>query len=132
MKVITQYLDFMNQNLFFYPENFREKTSASLVETVSDRICDAIVLLFLENSIKETLRIKNCIKRQEKKYFVGNHFNIADESGFTCLEYLDLRFQKFKWRYLYHNLGEYLNIHLDIQSFKEAKAIAQIINSLEY
>ena len=68
---------------------------------------------------------------KEKKYFVGDHFNIADVSGFTCLEYLDLRFPKFKWRDQYKNLVVYWNIHKDRQSFKETKPVAQIIEPLD-
>ena len=110
----------INQKPRFYPKNSKENISARLIETVADGICDSIVLIFLENSRKETLRSKNWIKRQEikifegvkylsnnleeKKYFVGNHFNISDVSGFTCLEYIDLRFPNFKWRDQYQNL----------------------------
>ena len=67
----------------------------------------------------------------EKIYFVGNHFNIADVSGFSCLEYLDLRFPQFKWRNKYKNLLKYWNIHKDRESFKETKPITQIIESLD-
>ena len=146
-KVIAQYLDEYKPNPLFYPNNSEENISAKLVETVADGICDSIVLVFLENSRKETLRNKTWIRRQEKKifkgvkylsnnleekkYFVGNHFNIADVSGFTCLEYLDLRFPKFKWRDKYQNLVSYWNIHKDRQSFKETKPVAQIIESFD-
>ena len=146
-KVIVQYLDGYKPKPLFYPINAEENVSARLVETVSDGICDSIVLIFLENSRKETLRSKTWIKRQEKKifegvqylsnnleekkYFVGNHFNIADVSGFTCLEYLDLRFPKFKWRNKYPNLVSYWNIHKDRQSFKETKPVGQKIEPLD-
>ena len=145
-KLIAQYLDDYKPKPLFYPKNSRENISARLVETVADGICDSIVLIFLENSRKETLRSKNWIKLQEKKifegvkylsnnlgekkYFVGNHFNIADVSGFTCLEYLDLRFPKFKWRDQYPNLETYWNIHQDRESFKETRPIAQVIEPL--
>ena len=102
-KVIVQFLDKYKQKPLFYPKDPDENISARLVETVAEGICDSIVLLFLENSRNETLRSKTWIKRQEKKiiegvkylsnnlqekkYFVGNFFNIADVSVFTCLEY---------------------------------------------
>jgi len=123
-KVIAEYLDNFKPNPLFYPTNLEENTYAKLLETVADGICDSIVLIFLENSRKETLRSKTWVKRQEKKicegvkylannlqekkYFVGNFFSIADISVFTCLEYLDLRFPKFKWRDKYPNLVSYL------------------------
>ena len=146
-KVIIQYLDFYEPKPLFYPKNSEENISARLIETVADGICDAVVLIFLENSRKETLRSKNWIKRQEekvfegvkylsnhleeKKYFVGNYFNIADVCGFSCLEYLDLRFPKLKWRDQYPNLKTYWDLHKDRQSFQETMPKAQIIDPLQ-
>ena len=119
-KVIAQYLDYYKSKPLFYPKDLKENISARLIETVADGICDAVVLIFLENSRTVALRSKTWIRRQEKKifegveylsqhldekmYFVGNHFNIADVSGFSCLEYLDLRFPQFKCRNKYKNL----------------------------
>ena len=146
-KVIAQYLDYYKSKPLFYPKDLKENISARLIETVADGICEAVVLIFLENSRTVALRSKTWIRRQEKKifegveylsqhldekmYFVGNHFNIADVSGFSCLEYLDLRFPQFKWRNKYKNLLKYWNIHKDRESFKETKPITQIIESLD-
>ena len=146
-KVIAQYLDNFKPNPLFYPTNLEENTYAKLLETVADGICDSIVLIFLENSRKETLRSKTWINRQErkivegikflannlqeKKYFVGNFFSIADISVFTCLEYLDFRFPKFRWRDKYQNLVSYWEIHQNRQSFLETKPVAQIIETLD-
>ena len=146
-KVIVQFLDKYKQKPLFYPKDPDENISARLVETVAEGICDSIVLLFLENSRNETLRSKTWIKRQEKKiiegvkylsnnlqekkYFVGNFFNIADVSVFTCLEYLDLRFSKFKWRDSYQDLVSYWLIHKNRQSFIETKPVAQVIEPLD-
>ena len=103
-KVIAQYLDHYKSKPLFYPKDLKENISARLIETVADGICDAVVLIFLENSRTVALRSKTWIRRQEKKifegveylsqhldekmYFVGNHFNIADVSGFSCLDIL--------------------------------------------
>jgi glutathione S-transferase len=142
-RLIVQYLDSFEPKPLLYPEDPEDNFSARLVETVADGVCDAIVLIFLENSRKETLKSKDWIQRQEKKifegvkylsnylegenYFVGNHFNIADICGFSCLEYIDLRFPKFKWRNEYQNLEKYWIFHKDRQSFQETRPIAQII-----
>ena len=146
-KVIIQYLDYYKPQPLLYPKNPKDNISVRLVETVADGVCDAIVLIFLENSRKETLKSKDWIQRQEKKifegvkylsnylegenYFVGNHFNIADICGFSCLEYIDLRFPKFKWRNEYQNLEKYWIYHKNRQSFQETKPIAQIIQPLD-
>ena len=146
-KVIAEYLDNFKPNPLFYPTNLEENTYAKLLETVADGICDSIVLIFLENSRKETLKSKTWVKRQEKKicegvkflsnnlkeknFLVGNFFSIADISVFTCLEYMDLRFPKFKWRDKYQNLVSYWEIHQNRQSFIETKPVAQIIELLD-
>ena len=145
-RLIVQYLDYYKRQPLLYPEDPEDNLSSRLVETVADGVCDAIVLIFLENTRKEALRSKDWTKRQEKKiyegvkylsdylgekkYFVGTHFNIADISGFSCLEYLDLRFAKFQWRSDYQNLEHYWRIHKNRKSFKETKPTAQIIEPL--
>ena len=146
-KVIVQYLDHVNRTPLMYPKDPQDNISARLIETVADGVCDAIVLVFLENSRKETLRSSDWVQRQEikiyngtkylsdclgsNKQFVGDHFNIADVCGFSCLEYLDLRFSKFDWRTKYPNLENYWHTHKDRQSFQETKPKAQIIEPLE-
>ena len=146
-KLIVQYLDCYKPHPLMYPENPEENISARLIETVADGVCDAIVLVFLENARKEMLRSKDWIKRQERKifegvkylsyhlkgknYFVGSSFNIADICGYSCLEYIDLRFPKFEWRSDFPNLEKYWIFHKDRQSLKKTKPVAQIIEPLE-
>ena len=67
-KVIAQYLDYYKSKPLFYPKDLKENISARLVETVADGICDAVVLIFFENSRTVALRSKTWIRRQEKKY----------------------------------------------------------------
>ena len=145
-KVIIQYLDHYKPKPIFYPKNLGENVSARLIETVADGICDAIVLVFLENSRQESLRSLKWIKRQERKifagvnylsnylenreYFIGNYFNIADVCGISCLEYIDLRFSKFNWRSEYPNLTKYWKFHKERKSFQETKPVAQTIEPL--
>ncbi len=146
-KVIIQYLDHYKPKPIFYPKNLSENVSARLIETLADGICDAIVLVFLENSRNESLRSLKWIKRQEKKifeginylanhlenkeYLVGNYFNIADVCAISCLEYIDLRFTKFNWKSEYPNLEKYWKFHKDRKSFQETRPIAQIIEPLD-
>ena len=145
-KVIIQYLDNYKPKPIFYPKNSNENVSARLIETLADGICDAIVLVFLENSRQNTLRSLKWIERQERKifegvnylsnylenreYFVGNYFNIADVCVISCLEYIDLRFSKFNWRSEYSNLTKYWKFHKDRKSFQETKPVAQTIEPL--
>ena len=145
-KVIVQYLEYLKQEPLMYPLDPTDNISARLIETTFDGVCDAVVLVFLENSRHENLRSTDWIKRQEKKiykgigymsgdlgnknYFVGNDFSIADVYGISCLEYLDLRFSKFNWRRQYPNLDNYWHTHRDRKSFLETKPSIQIIEPL--
>jgi len=70
-RLIVQYLDYYKRQPLLYPNDLEENLSARLVETVADGVCDAIVLIFLENSRKEVLRRKDWLKRQEKKIYGG-------------------------------------------------------------
>ena len=146
-KVIVQYLEYLKQEPRIYPLDPRDNISARLIETTFDGVCDAVVLIFLENSRNKDLRSNNWLKRQEKKiyngieylsdnlgnkkYFVGNDFSIADICGISCLEYLDLRFSKFHWRRDYPNLENYWHTHKDRKSFLETKPSIQIIEPLD-
>ena len=145
-KVIVQYLDHINEAQLMYPKDPQDNISARLIESVADGVCDAIVLVFLENSRNETLRSNDWVQRQEKKiyegtkylsdhlgnkkYFVGGHFNIADVCAFSCLEYLDLRFIKFNWKTKYPNLEKYWVIHKYRPSFLNTKPQVQTIEPL--
>ncbi len=145
-KVIVQYLEYLKQEPLMYPLDPTDNISARLIETIFDGVCDAVVLVFLENSRHENLRSTDWIKRQKKKiyrgieymsgdlgnknYFVGNDFSIADVCGISCLEYLDLRFSKFNWRRQYPNLENYWHTHKDRKSFLETKPSIQIIEPL--
>ena len=129
-----------------YPLDPSDNISARLIETTFDGVCDAVVLVFLENSRNKNLRSNDWVKRQEKKiykgieylsgdlrnknYFIGNGFSIADVCGISCLEYLDLRFSKFNWRREYPNLENYWHTHRDRKSFLETKPSIQIIEPL--
>ena len=146
-KVIIQYLVNLVPNPLFYPASPIENISAKLVEAAADGVSDALVLICLENVRQEKLRSSDWIDRQTtkiyqgvkylsrylgtKKIFVGGHFTIANVSAFSCLEYLDLRFSKFKWKIEYPNLKNYWDMHKTRQSFLETKPKAQTIEAMK-
>ena len=145
-KNIVEYLEQMRQEPRFHPENQSQKLKASLIETAADGVCDAVVLIFLENSRSRDLRSKAWIDRQKEKvyqglrylsdalstekYFIDAHFTIADIAVFCCLEYLDLRFPEFDWRNEHSNLDNFWQTHQSRQSFLETKPTAQVIEPL--
>ena len=68
-KVIVQYLEYLKQeprNTLLDP---KDNISAILIEATFDGVCDAVVLVFLENSRNKNLRSNDWIKRQEKKIY---------------------------------------------------------------
>ena len=145
--VIVQYLENLKQSPRMFPSDAKDHIQARLIEATSDGVCDAVVLIYLEQSRSENLRSSAWIKRQEKKiykgieylsdnlgnkkYFLGSDFTIAEVSTISCLEYLDLRFPKFDWRTKHPNLENYWQIHKDRKSFLETKPSAQIIEPLD-
>ena len=147
-KVIIRYLDQIKPKPEIYPIDPKNHLSALIIETVADGICDAIVLIRLENVRVKNLISKQWIKRQENKivnglkhlsneissksYFVDNYFNIADISAFTCLEYADIRFKEFDWRKSFPNLNNYWKFHKNRESFALSKPGTQIIEPIKY
>ena len=113
-KVIIRYLDQIVTNPKLYPSDHKNELSTLTIEAIADGICDAVVLIRLENVRVNNLISKQWIERQEEKifnglkylskdlgsknYFVDDYFNIADISAFTSLEYLDIRFKELDWR----------------------------------
>ena len=147
-KVIVRYLDQIEPKPLIYPNDSKNQLYALTIETVSDGICDAIVLIRLENVRVKNLISKQWIERQEKKiinglqylsreldsknFFIDNYFNIADISTYTCLEYLDIRFKELDWRKQFPNLDNYWKFHRSRESFALSKPETQIIDPITY
>ena len=144
--IIVQHIERMNKPPALYPVGQEDAMLAGIIETTADGICDALVLISLENTRTEILRSKDWIQRQSVKiyrgieylsnklgnkiYFVGEQFTIADVAAFSCLEYLDLRFPEFEWRSEHPNLENYWQKHKNRRSFSETKPTAQAIEPL--
>ena len=73
-KIIVQYLDHVNQTPLMYPKDPLDNINARVIETTADGVCDAVVLVFLENSRKETLRSNDWIQRPEAKIYEGTKY----------------------------------------------------------
>ncbi len=145
--IIVQHIECMNKPPAMYPSGLEDAMLAKIIETTADGICDALVLISLENTRKEKLRSKDWIKRQSEKiyngieylsnklgneiYFVGGEFTIADVAGFSCLEYLDLRFPNFEWRGKHPNLAFYWQTHKNRRSFFDTRPTAQVIETID-
>ena len=145
--IIVQHIECMNKSPAMYPSRVEDAMLAKIIETTADGICDALVLISLENTRKEKLRSKGWIQRQSlkiyngleylsnklrnKTHFVGEEFTIADVAGFSCLEYLDLRFPKFEWRSKHPNLEKYWQKHKNRRSFFETRPTVQVMETID-
>ena len=145
--IIVQHVENMNKSPSMYPVSLKDVMLAKIIETTADGICDALVLISLENTRKEILRSKDWIQRQSvkiyngieylsnelgnEKYFVGEQFTIADVSAFSCLEYLDLRLPNFEWRSKHPNLEKYWQEHKNRRSFSETRPTVQAIEIID-
>ena len=54
-----------------YPSDYKNELSTLTIEAVADGICDALVLIRLENVRVNNLLSKQWIERQEEKIFNG-------------------------------------------------------------
>ena len=54
-KIIVQYLDHVNQTPLMYPKDPLDNINARVIETTADGVCDAVVLVFLENSRRRNI-----------------------------------------------------------------------------
>ena len=145
--IIVQHIEHMNKSPAMYPSSQEDSMLAKIIETTADGICDALVLISLENTRKERLRSKDWIQRQSLKiyngmeclsnklgnkiYFIGEEFTIADVAGFSCLEYLDLRLPNFDWRSKHQNLENYWQKHKNRRSFLETRPTLQLIETID-
>ena len=145
--IIVQHIEHMNKSPAMYPSNLEDSMLAKIIETTADGICDALVLISLENTRKERLRSKDWIQRQSLKiyngmeylsnklgkkiYFASGEFTIADVAGFSCLEYLDLRLLNFDWRSKHPNLENYWQKHKNRRSFLETRPTFQVIETID-
>lgn len=147
-KVIIRYLDQIVPNPKLYPSDHKNELSTLTIEAIADGICDAVVLIRLENVRVNNLISKQWIERQEEKilnglkylskdlgsknYFVDDYFNIADISAFTSLEYVDIRFKELDWRREFPNLDNYWKFHNTRDSFANTKPSSQKIDPITY
>ena len=131
-----------------YPSDHKNELSTLTIEAIADGICDAVVLIRLENVRVNNLISKQWIERQEEKifnglkylskdlgsknYFVDDYFNIADISAFTSLEYIDIRFKELNWRRKFPNLDNYWKFHNTRVSFANTKPSSQKIDPITY
>ncbi len=110
-KVIIRYLDQIVTNPKLYPSDHKNELSTLTIEAITDGICDAVVLIRLEN-----VRVNNLISKPV----------------FASLEYVDIRFKELDWRREFPNLDDYWKFHNTRDSFANTKPSSQKIDPITY
>lgn len=120
-RVIVEYLDNVTPNNKLMPAPNRERTEVKRWEALSDGVCDAAALIFLEQKRPAAQRSPEWISRQEDKirrsldtlsawlgdgsWCMGTHFSLADAALGCALGYLAFRFPEIDWRQSHANLA---------------------------
>ena len=145
-KVIVEYLETLELPPRLIPLEPLRRVAHKQIEATADGVCDAVVLIVLERSRASALRSSDWIARQlgkveagtkaladeleERQWFVGSQFGIADIAVGCMLGYLDCRLPEFAWRGKYPNLGAFAESMLSRPSFAstvpEPQQIAEV------
>ena len=120
-RVIVEYLDNVTPNNKLMPAPNRERIEVKRWEALSDGVCDAAVVIFLERKRPAKQQSADSIVRQEEKitrslafmanqlgentWCMGTHFSLADITTGCALGYLALRFPEIDWRASHPNLA---------------------------
>ena len=121
--VIAEHLDYLSPVCKLYPADQRPMISAKRTEALADGICDAAVAIVMESRRPSKQQSSEAVARQhgkitrglaalesqlnEKRWFVGDAYSIADVSVICMLDYLDLRLPDIAWAQHYPVLQQY-------------------------
>lgn len=111
--VITEHLDYLSPVCRLFPSDQRPMISAKRTEALADGICDAAVAIVMESRRPAPQQSNDAVTRQhgkihrglvaleaqleDKRWFVGDAYSIADISVICALDYLDLRLPEIQW-----------------------------------
>ena len=134
-RVIVEYLDNVTPNNKLMPAPNRERTEVKRWEALSDGVCDAAALIFLERKRPAKQQSADWITRQEDKivrslefmseqlgentWCMGTHFSLADITTGVALGYLVFRFPEIDWRESHQNLARIYDKLMLRSSFAE-------------
>jgi len=145
-KVIIEYLETLPALPALVPAEPRLRVAHKQIEAIADGVCDAVVLITLENARPLPLRSADWIERQRNKvvaaiaelsrllgdrdWFTDAGFGLAEIATVCALDYIDLRYPSYQWRADARNL-ERLHARLSARSsFAETKPAAQELPSI--
>ncbi len=114
-RVIVEYLDTLSPLHRLIPQGGRERVEVRCWEALADGLCDAALLIRLENSqrppearsatwvTRQMNKIENSLKAMsvglaDKEWCAGRKYTLSDIAVGSALGYLDFRFPSLDWR----------------------------------
>ena len=126
------------------PKDKEKALEAKYFQVVSDGICEAFVLLFIERLRAVNKRSHSWEDRQFEKidrgmsaleamtpksgFCVGGIFTLADIAVVSTVEYLALRFEEYEFNEKCPKLLQFVDEHKNRPSFKNTRPQAQKLN----
>ena len=139
-RVIVEYLDTLTPVGKLIPASGRERAEVKCWEALADGLCDAAILMRLENGRQDAEKSAKWLARQRVKvdgalqamsaglgegpWCNGNHYSLADIAVGCALAWLELRFPDIAWRDEYPNLSRLANKLLERPSFRDTVPVA--------
>lgn len=142
-RVIMEYLETLDLPPRLIPLDPQGRLDVRQIEALADGICDAVVLIVLEQARKPGLQSADWIARQTRKvalgvaelarllgqgpHFHGETLTLADIAAGVALAYLDLRLPDHRWRPDFPALAAFSDRLEARPSFARTRPFAQTI-----
>jgi len=139
-RVIVEYLEHVSPVGHLLPKDARPRIAVKRWEALSDGVCDAAALVFLERKRPDSKQDPIWIKRQlnkveaglkmmsddlgQQNWCTGEFFCLADIAVGCALGYLEFRFPEIDWRRQHPNLSELFDRLMQRPAFKETVPVA--------
>lgn len=145
-RVIIDYLETLGRPPQLIPEDAVARLRHRQIEALADGVCDAVVLIVLENQRQPERRSADWIARQRRKieagtaemarqlgepeWPAGEEIGLADIAAGCMAAYLDLRLPEFPWRERHPNLAAFSDRLERRPSFQATRPEPQVITPL--
>lgn len=142
-RYINEWIEIKHPSPALVPKDIDGILAVKRFEVIVDGACDAMVLMFFENSRDELQQSTPWFERQQRKldgalrelsrvidgqtFCCGGSFSMADIATGALLGYLSVRWPANPWRTQYPNLSELSDRLEQRPSFVNTKPVSQII-----